>query len=506
MALASLLESTPLSTLLPVTLLVALFSIAIYRLYFHTLAAVPGPIACRLSSLWTYAHSYIGDECTLITDFHHKYGPVIRVAPNEICIADGSCLAPIYSDKGGFGKAECYKNFNIDGFASLFSELRKDVRAPKAKSVLPLFSTSNLRQGEDVLKECVDRLVRRMRLDKEKAIKTGQAVNILNLGRSLALDAVTAYLLGKSYGGLDEHASEGKAATDMSTNAKHTMSASEFVDAFVGVGRFFYLPNWIFVLAELGAEKFFGTPETVSSMTKVDDFVKSVVYATDPDLSTSYPARMLKAGLTREEVVAQCKDLMFAGTDSSGMNFSTLVWHLSRNPSVYATLKSEITSADPVVDPSTLPYLRACIREALRLSMANPTRLPRVVPSEGWTYHCPSDGITYRFPAGTLVSAQIHTLHFNAQVFPNPHTFNPSRWIDSDEKQLELMNRDFIPFGLGSRQCIARNLAMTELFLVGRAIVADGVLEGAKAVGDEVRILEWFNSRVVGEEILIRWD
>lgn len=94
-------------------------------------------------------------------------------------------------------------------------------------------------------------------------------------------------------------------------------------------------------------------------------------------------------------------------------------------------------------------------------------------------------------------------------MFKDPLVFNPERWLENestDKSAMELMNRDFIPFGLGSRQCIARNLAMMELTLAGKAIVEDGVLEGAQAVGDKVEIMEWFNSRVKGEEILLRWE
>ncbi|KAL1304627.1 hypothetical protein AAFC00_003592 [Neodothiora populina] len=508
MALASLLETASLATSLGLIFVLSIITIAIYRLIFHPLSSIPGPFACRLTSFWTYYHSYVGDECTLITQFHDSYGPVIRVAPNEICIADGSCLGPIYNDKGGFAKADCYRNFDIEGFASLFSELVKETRAPKAKSVLPLFSTGNLRQGERVLMRCVDTFVQRVRSEKDEAKEQG-AVNILNLSRSLALDAVTAYLFGRSYGGLEEER-EGKKETSNQIAEKPLMSASEFVDAFVGVGRFFYLPNWIFVAAELGAEKFFGTKATEDSMTKVDDFVKEVVNQADPE-DGSYPGRMLKAGLTPEEVVAQCKDLMFAGTDSSGMNLSTLCWQLAKNPDVYAKLKLEISQAEASVDPASLPYLRSCIREALRLSMANPTRLPRVVPPGGWVYHCASNDTTYHFPAGTLVSAQLHTLHHNPAVFSDPMIFRPERWLETSagcesREQLALMNRDFIPFGLGSRQCIARNLAMMELTLAGRAVAQSGVLDGAKGIGEKVEIVEWFNSRVKGEEILLRWD
>lgn len=189
----------------------------------------------------------------------------------------------------------------------------------------------------------------------------------------------------------------------------------------------------------------------------------------------------------------------------------------------YAKLKAEILQAkkeNTDYDPSALPYLRACLRETLRLSMANPTRLPRVVPEGGWVY-TPSPDFSFRehepqkaapkekatqpksyfLPAGTLVSLQIHTLHHNPAVFPDPYTFKPDRWLESPPELLERMGRDHIPFGLGSRQCIARNLAMMELNVAGAAILESEVLDGAKNVADKIEILEWFNSKVQGERI-----
>ena len=68
------------------------------------------------------------------------------------------------------------------------------------------------------------------------------------------------------------------------------------------------------------------------------------------------------------------------------------------------------------------------------------------------------------------------------------------------------MHRDLIPFSLGSRQCIARNLATAELTLALRGIAESGVLDGAKAVGSSIEILEWFNSKVKGEKIEITWE
>lgn len=95
----------------------------------------------------------------------------------------------------------------------------------------------------------------------------------------------------------------------------------------------------------------------------------------------------------------------------------------------------------------------------------------------------PSKKSSHLLPAGTLVSLQIHTLHHDPAVFPDPYEFRPERWLDSPPGQLEKMSRDHIPFGLGSRQCIARNLAMMESHRACAAILEGNVLDGARNDG-----------------------
>jgi hypothetical protein len=45
-----------------------------------------------------------------------------------------------------------------------------------------------------------------------------------------------------------------------------------------------------------------------------------------------YPARLLAAGISVDEAKAQCKDLVFAGTYSTGMTIATICWLLARDP------------------------------------------------------------------------------------------------------------------------------------------------------------------------------
>lgn len=291
-----------------------LISIAVYRLYFHPLAHVPGPFLAKLSSLWLSSKTYAGVEASTLQRLHLIYGPIMRIAPNEVDIADGTALQTIYVEKGGFLKAPYYSNFDIDGHPTVFSAIDPNHRSPRAKAVLPLFSTASIRAGSDKINECIDRMIDRLGMEKSD----GKAVNILNITRSLALDAVSAYLFDRPYNGIQEQ----------------KLSASQFVDAFVAVGRFFYLPNWAFVLAETLAAKLDPEAKHVDeSMSTVENFVASLVDNAEADDNT-YQGRLKKAGLSNHENKAQCKDLMFAGTDSTGMNLATIMYNLAKHPDV----------------------------------------------------------------------------------------------------------------------------------------------------------------------------
>ncbi|KAF8851158.1 cytochrome P450 [Acephala macrosclerotiorum] len=458
-----------------------ILSRCIYQLGFHPLAHIPGPLLARISSLWLYYHAYVGDEATVINKAHAQYGPYVRVSPNEVDISDADAIAPIYVNRGGFLKAPCYANFDIDGHKTIFSTIDMEYRARRAKAVVPMFSTKNIRENEAALYGCADRMVDRM----EEEARTGLPVNVLNIARSLAIDAVSTHLFRENYNGTSEKGPR--------------LSVSAFVDAFVAVGRFFYLPTSVFLWLEWVIEKFMPDEHTATSMGVVDKFVDNLVDQTLPG-AQNYPGRLMPLGLERTEVKAQCKDLMFAGTDSTGMNFATLCRQLALNPDKYEILRKEIidnvNAGEKRQDIQALPYLSGVIKEALRISMANPTRLPHVVPEGGWTFK----GVA--FPAGAFVGCSAYELHFNEKVFPDPFNFQPERWLEEDPEA----TKSFFAFGAGPRACIARNLATVELYMGTERLVERDVLRDAKACQDKVEIYEWFNSSVKGERIELIWE
>lgn len=108
----------------------------------------------------------------------------------------------------------------------------------------------------------------------------------------------------------------------------------------------------------------------------------------------------------------------------------------------------------PYSKVKSLPYLKACIEESLRLSPPLARGLERVTPPSGAQ-------IAGEFTPGNVgVSIPAYVAHRDPDVFPDPEAFLPERWFNN--KNIDKMRDAFIPFSAGGRACIGRNITMIE--------------------------------------------
>lgn len=54
----------------------------------------------------------------------------------------------------------------------------------------------------------------------------------------------------------------------------------------------------------------------------------------------------------------------------------------------------------------------------------------------------------------STVSASARLIHMHEDPFPDPHSFNPDRWLEADLKQHNKMLQALVPFSKGPRNCI----------------------------------------------------
>jgi cytochrome P450 len=113
---------------------------------------------------------------------------------------------------------------------------------------------------------------------------------------------------------------------------------------------------------------------------------------------------------------------------------------------------------------NSLKYSMSVVKETLRLKGPSPVTIFEMAEGEakekGVTL---SNGI--ELSPGDLVWVNQDGIHQDPEVFIDPFTFNPDRWLSSDTKRLELMEEHFIPFGHGPRVCPGINVALYEACL-----------------------------------------
>ncbi|CEL58630.1 Benzoate 4-monooxygenase OS=Aspergillus niger GN=bphA PE=1 SV=1 [Rhizoctonia solani AG-1 IB] len=129
------------------------------------------------------------------------------------------------------------------------------------------------------------------------------------------------------------------------------------------------------------------------------------------------------------------------------------------NESLAALPNDTIACYDAIKD---LPYLNACVKEALRIHSTISTGLPRSVPL-GRTITVAGQ----TFKAGSVISVPSYTTNRSSVWGSDANEFRPGRWLESDAGSL---NKYFVPFSVGPRACIGRNLAYMDLMLTAATL------------------------------------
>ncbi|KAF9777185.1 hypothetical protein IL306_004549 [Fusarium sp. DS 682] len=89
-------------------------------------AKVPGPFISNFTSLLLKWHELNANRTVYIHELHKRYGPVVRVAPNEVSFTSIDALKEIYGSGGsGYDKTEFYDLFQVYGKRTMFSTLIK---------------------------------------------------------------------------------------------------------------------------------------------------------------------------------------------------------------------------------------------------------------------------------------------------------------------------------------------------------------------------------------------
>ncbi|KAJ5584429.1 benzoate 4-monooxygenase cytochrome P450 [Penicillium hispanicum] len=167
-------------------------------------------------------------------------------------------------------------------------------------------------------------------------------------------------------------------------------------------------------------------------------------------------------GFDRGEIEAEASILLDAGSDTTAIALTNVLYYLIKHPISLQKLREEVAGAltegetiAPYAKVKSLPYLKACLDESLRLSPPLPRGLERKTPPQGMEI------LGERIAGGITVSVSTYVAHRDPTLFPEPDSYMPERWLD-DSEAMKDMRAAFIPFTTGARACIGRNITMME--------------------------------------------
>lgn len=173
--------------------------------------------------------------------------------------------------------------------------------------------------------------------------------------------------------------------------------------------------------------------------------------------------------LSDRELRDELMTLLVAGHETTATALAWTFELLFRHPAALARLEAAVAAGDDA-------YPDAVVHEALRLRPVVPIVMRKLT--------APMTLGRWRLRAGTVVAPCVYLLHRRAEIYPEPASFRPERFLDSAPGTYT-----FLPFGGGVRRCLGASFALLELRTVLARVVARARLGPASSApsgwGDE---------------------
>ncbi|XP_062312939.1 sterol 26-hydroxylase, mitochondrial [Osmerus eperlanus] len=173
---------------------------------------------------------------------------------------------------------------------------------------------------------------------------------------------------------------------------------------------------------------------------------------------------LLGEQMTVDEILGSITELLLAGVDTTSNTISWALYHMAREPEIQEKLYQEVISVCPGdkvpinEDFSSMPWLKAVVRETLRMYPVVPGNARTTVSNEIVVGD-------HLFPKNTLFHLCHYAVSYDEMVFSTPHSFLPERWLRGEDKYKQHAFGS-VPFGFGIRACLGRRVAELEMYLI----------------------------------------
>ncbi|KAJ5414635.1 hypothetical protein N7509_001262 [Penicillium cosmopolitanum] len=425
------------------------------RLYFHPLRDLPGPNLWIAFPIFRYVSLVRGRLDIDLRSFHNKYGEAVRFGPEEVSFITAQAWRDIYTH--GHGERQLPKVLHSTSNPSDIISANNADHSRFRRALSHAFSAKGLQVQEPILRGYVDKLIQRL---EEIAASPNPVVNIVKWYNLTTFDLIGDLAFGEPFGGLDSleyHPS-------LMENRERQIEYSNLT-----------------VRKRLRSTLHRGPVDFMDSMLR---------YRGDKEKE-----------LTDKEMEANANILIIAGSETTATLLSGVTYWLLRTPDalrkVSDEVRSSITSDSDITFQTTsqLPYMLACLNEALRIYPPAPGGLERIT--------IPPDSINisgYKIPPGTKVSVHQSAAYRSPLNFHRPEEFLPERWLPLAKEDASSPfyndNRDVLqPFSIGPRNCIGRNLANAEMRMILARMLWNFDIElCTESKGESKGFIRWENA------------
>ncbi|KAL9109958.1 MAG: hypothetical protein Q9227_005481 [Pyrenula ochraceoflavens] len=309
------------------------------------------------------------------------------------------------------------------------SELDPKRRVARSKNLASAYTLSNLIQSEIFIDDTVKLLLNHL----NSCADTGSPTNIDKWLSYMSFDIIGEVTFSKRFGFLEQ-------GTDIGDAIANTKALNAYI---VPAGFFQTLHNLTlgnpilskYNLLPMG-HIYDTTMRAIRQRSKNQEARFDMIEHWKKTIA-DHPDRMSMKDLQIAAIGA-----VGAGSDTVAATLQSFIYHLSRSGKCLEKLQSEIDLARKngmltgqvvsFADSQKLPYLQACIKEALRCHGPVPFGLAREAPSEGVSIG------DHFFPAKTKLSINPWVIHYSTEIFgADAKTYNPDRWLGAAAPAIE---------------------------------------------------------------------
>ncbi|KAF7511511.1 hypothetical protein GJ744_004099 [Endocarpon pusillum] len=438
----------------------------IWRLYLSPIAQFPGSKWAALTLWYEFYFEIIkrGKYFQEIERMHSVYGPIVRISPYEIHVKDPDWYDELYTSSNRRRDKSAW-HVGPTGGDSIFGTIPHEHHRLRRSALNPFFSKRSIIGIEPLVQDKVKKLCNAV----ERYIQSGKPLELQTAYMALTLDVISHYAFGESF---ELSEKEGfspewkKALLNVIESATVNRHLPWLADCLMllpdSVAARLSKPIAFFLQVRKDVRK-----QVEKVLARKRDPLKAHKTIFEELRDSDLPAQEK----TIERLVDDGFVLVTAGGETTAQTLAVLTFHLLNNPDILCELRTELDQAMPdaaVLECwqtlEQLPYLRAVITEAHRIAAVITARLIRIAPTENLRFQGRD------IPAGTPISMTTHFINLDPTIFPDPHKFDPHRWLRNREERNRL-EKYVIPFSKGSRACIGLHLANCELYLVLAAMI-----------------------------------